>query len=147
MPIFQFLLKKSLNVGWSHLCFTCMCICVWFRPSNVDRPSASSGGFGESGLVERSVRSVSIVHKDKVMTALWACGRVFGWATHLSKRDRWMLSSNHSVSSICIITPAGVSSVVCDHPSCDMSQQTECILKWQTYSAYADLDVWQSACL
>lgn len=40
------------------------------RPSNVDRPPASSGGFGESGLVERSGRIVSIVHRDKVMTAL-----------------------------------------------------------------------------
>uniref|UniRef100_A0A671MCK2 Erythrocyte membrane protein band 4.1 like 4B n=1 Tax=Sinocyclocheilus anshuiensis TaxID=1608454 RepID=A0A671MCK2_9TELE len=40
------------------------------RPSNVDRPPASSSGFGESGLIERSGRSVSIVHRDKVMTAL-----------------------------------------------------------------------------
>lgn len=40
------------------------------RPSNVDRPPASSGGFGESSLVEHSGRSVSIVHRDKVMTAL-----------------------------------------------------------------------------
>lgn len=70
-----------------HLCFTRMCICVWFRPSYVDRPPANSGGFGESGLVARNVRSVSVVHKDKLMTALWACKRVFGWAAHLSKRD------------------------------------------------------------
>uniref|UniRef100_A0A672SHZ0 Erythrocyte membrane protein band 4.1 like 4B n=1 Tax=Sinocyclocheilus grahami TaxID=75366 RepID=A0A672SHZ0_SINGR len=34
------------------------------------RPPASSSGFGESGLIERSGRSVSIVHRDKVMTAL-----------------------------------------------------------------------------
>ncbi|RXN30415.1 band 4B isoform X1 [Labeo rohita] len=38
------------------------------RPSNVDRPPASSGGFGESVL---SGRSVSVVHRDKVMTALF----------------------------------------------------------------------------
>lgn len=40
------------------------------RPSYVDRPPANSGGFGESGLVARNVRSVSVVHKDKLMTAL-----------------------------------------------------------------------------
>lgn len=40
------------------------------RPSNVERPPASSGGFGESGLVERSGRIVSVVHRDKLMTAL-----------------------------------------------------------------------------
>uniref|UniRef100_A0A8C2JTN0 Erythrocyte membrane protein band 4.1 like 4B n=1 Tax=Cyprinus carpio TaxID=7962 RepID=A0A8C2JTN0_CYPCA len=33
-------------------------------------PPHSSGGFGESGLIEHSGRSVSIVHRDKVMTAL-----------------------------------------------------------------------------
>uniref|UniRef100_A0A673JJ90 Band 4.1-like protein 4B n=1 Tax=Sinocyclocheilus rhinocerous TaxID=307959 RepID=A0A673JJ90_9TELE len=33
-------------------------------------PPHSSSGFGESGLIERSGRSVSIVHRDKVMTAL-----------------------------------------------------------------------------
>ncbi|KTF86460.1 hypothetical protein cypCar_00009835 [Cyprinus carpio] len=41
------------------------------RPSNVERPPASSGGFGESGLVERSGRIVSVVHRDKLMTALF----------------------------------------------------------------------------